>query len=353
MTDASDVSDAILPGRPWYDTDGKRIQAHGGSMYHDGSTFYWYGENKERTVPGSGIWHWGVRCYSSTDLYNWHDEGLIIPPDVENPSSPLHPAQKMDRPHIVYNAPTDRYVCWLKIMGEGDTQTVTVLTAPSFLGPYTIQRAWYHPLGMNAGDFDIAIDEGDGRAYYYFERVHSELVCADLTGDYTDVTGTFTTHFPHPHPPFVREAPAHFVRDGLHYLITSGTTWYFPNPSEIAVASDFHGPWTVLGDPHPTDPSHTSFRSQISCVFRHPDVDDLYVAMADRWLPHLSAEQSNVTDVFARLYRGESIEHVAGDELASVSDPDTSIADYVWLPVRFDGEIPRIDWRDEWRIDSD
>ena len=347
------MNDAIHPGRPWYDTNGTRIQAHGGSMYHDGSTFYWYGENKERTVPGSGIWHWGVRCYSSSDLYNWRDEGLIIPPDLEDPSSPLHPAQKMDRPHIVYNAATHRYVCWLKIMGEGDIQSVTVLTASHFLGPYSIQRAWFHPLGMNAGDFDIAVDDRDGRAYYYFERVHSELVCADLTDDYTDVTGTFTTHFPHPHPPFVREAPAHFVRNGLHYLITSGTTGYFPNPSEVAVASDFHGPWTVLGDPHPTDPSHTSFRSQISCVFRHPGFDDLYVAMADRWLPQVSAERSNVTDVFARLYRGESIEHIAGDELAFLSDPDTSIADYVWLPVRFDGEKPLIDWRDEWRIRGD
>jgi hypothetical protein len=34
-------------------------------------------------------------------------------------------------------------------MGAGDNQTVTVLTAESFFRPYTIQRAWYHPLGMS------------------------------------------------------------------------------------------------------------------------------------------------------------------------------------------------------------
>ena len=73
---------------------------------------------------------------------------------------------------------------------------MTILTAPTLLGPYTVVRSWYHPLGMNAGDFDIAVDEHDGRAYYYFERVHSELVCADLTDDYTDVTGRYTSHFP-------------------------------------------------------------------------------------------------------------------------------------------------------------
>ena len=28
---------------------------------------------------------------------------------------------------------------------------------------------------------------------------------------------------------------------------------------------------------------------------------------------------------------------------------DTSIADYVWLPVEFEGEVPVIRWYDEWR----
>jgi hypothetical protein len=186
-----------------------------------------------------------------------------------------------------------------------------------------------------------------GRAYFYFERVHSELICADLTDDYTDMTGDSSSHFPHPHPPFVREAPAHFVRDGRHYLITSGTTWYFPNPSEIAVADTHHGPWTVLGDPHPGDPTKTSFRSQMSCVFRHPEKEDLYIAMGDRWLPEIPADQSNVVEVFARLYSGEP-----HDGPPMQVESDTSIADYVWLPLRFEGEMAFIDWHAEWRVED-
>ena len=77
--------DSVRPGQVWNDTNGNRIQAHGGSIHHEDGTFYWYGENKERTTPGSGIWHWGVRCYSSTDLYNWDDLGLIIPPVARRP----------------------------------------------------------------------------------------------------------------------------------------------------------------------------------------------------------------------------------------------------------------------------
>ena len=31
------------------DTEGKRIQAHGGAIFHEGGVYYWYGENKEHT----------------------------------------------------------------------------------------------------------------------------------------------------------------------------------------------------------------------------------------------------------------------------------------------------------------
>jgi hypothetical protein len=344
------VLDAIHPGRVWNDTNGNRIQAHGGSIHHDDGTFYWYGENKERTTPGSDIWHWGVRCYSSTDLYTWDDRGLIIPPDVDDPTSPLHPAQKVDRPHIIHNAATGKYVCWLKVMGEGFTQTSTVLVADALLGPYEIVRTGLRPLGMNAGDFDLVVDPIDAKAYYYFERPHSELICADLTDDYTDVTGYYSTHFPRLHPPLVREAPAHFQRRGRHHLITSGTTSYFPNPSEVAVADTYHGPWTVLGDAHPDDASRTSHRSQISSVFKHPTKDDLYIALADRWLPGLPAEQSNLEDVYRRMFtRGP----LGEAELELIMDEaDTSVADYVWLPIRFDGDIATIPWRDEWRVEE-
>ncbi|HEU5028287.1 MAG TPA: family 43 glycosylhydrolase [Spirillospora sp.] len=341
---------SIRPGREWLDTSGHRIQAHGGSLLHLDGTFYWYGENKERSKPGSGIWHWGIRCYSSTDLYNWTDEGLIIPPVEDDPESPLHPARLVDRPHIVRDGRTGRYVCWLKIMGAGDVQTSTVLVADHLLGPYEIVRTGLRPLGMSAGDFDLVVAPGDRKGYYYFERVHSELICADLTEDYTDVTGYYSTHFPRHRPPDVREAPAHFTRGGLQYLFTSGTTAYFPNRSEVAVAETYHGPWTVLGDPHPGDPTGTSFRSQISSVFKHPAKKDLYIALADRWLPHVPAEVARQAPAaFRRMFAGEPVE--PGTALAAV-EVDTSIADYVWLPVRFEGGMPILDWHDEWRIED-
>jgi len=126
---------SFYPGRVWLDTEGKRIQAHGGSVMYQDGCYYWYGENKEKTTGRDNIWHWGVRCYRSTDLYNWEDLGLIIPPVTDDASSPLHPSSMMDRPHILYNQRTKQYVCWLKIMNRDGTQSETVLTADCLTGP--------------------------------------------------------------------------------------------------------------------------------------------------------------------------------------------------------------------------
>lgn len=339
---------SITPGQPWEDTNGNRIQAHGGSIMEVDGTFYWYGENKERSTPGSGIWHWGIRCYSSTDLYNWTDRGLIIPPEPDDESSPLHPRMSVDRPHIVRHHETGQYVCWIKVMSP-QGQRSTVLVAEHILGPYRIVHADLKPLGMNAGDFDLVIDPTDGKGYYYFERVHSELICADLTPDLTNVTGYYSTHFPLVKPPFVREAPAYFQRHGVHHLITSGTTGYYPNPSLVHTAPSYHGPWTDLNDPHPSDPSRTSFQSQVTSVFRHPFKEDLYIALADRWLPNYTADSEAAIRMHDESFLPMGGHSDAGGELTEV---DTSIADYVWLPLRFEDDGVYLDWHDEWKVED-
>lgn len=343
---------SFLPGQVWLDTEGKRIQAHGGSVIYIDGVYYWYGENKEKTDGKSNIWHWGVRCYASKDLYNWEDKGLIIEPDLDNPKSALHPASWTDRPHIIYNRFTRKYVCWLKVMSKEWTQSMTILTADDFLGPYTIVREGLRPLNMDSGDFDLAV-ASDGKAYYYFERVHSETICADLTEDYTNVTGYYSTHFPRLSPPYVREATAHFYREGKHYLVTSGTTGYLPNPSEIAIADTWHGPYRELGNPHPKDQSQTSYHSQISSVFKVEGKKDLYIAVADRWIPDkMDYKYEEYKAIFERnfdpAYSGPKTLGKFGED----SERNTSIANYVWLPFRFDGCRAYLDWKDEWRIED-
>ena len=342
---------SIRPGQVWLDTNGNRIQAHGGSIIATDDMFYWYGENKENTLPGSGIWHYGVRMYKSKDLYNWEDIGLVLPPVLNDPENPLHPAQYMDRPHILYCAKSRKFVLWMKIMGKDDVQFQTIATANAVTGPYKVVRS-FRPLGMSCGDFDLVVDPTDGKAYYYFERVHYELICADLTDDYTDVTGNYSVHFPHKRPPFVREAPAYFSRKHRHYLFTSGTTGYFPNQSEVACAASYHGPWNVLGDPHLGDVTHTSYHSQISSVFKHPGKKDLYIALADRWLTDLPDILPDADAAFNAEFDPHVADSTLMKSLKKLTTQNTSLADYVWLPVRFDGDMAFIDWHDEWRIED-
>jgi hypothetical protein len=352
---------SFKPGEAWLDTAGKPIQAHAGSILQVGERFYWYGENKEFTTGTTDVWTWGVRCYASTDLYNWEDLGLIIPPNTDDRSSPLHPAAGLDRPHILYNRDTKKFVCWIKLV-LGGYQTRAVLVADTITGPYTIVRKDMRPLGMSAGDFDLCVNPADGKAYMYFERVHSEMICADLTDDYTDFSGYYSTHFPRPGPPSVREGPAYFRRGGRHYLATSGTTGYFPNPSEIAVADTFHGPFTVLGDLHPSDRSRTSFNSQISCIFKHPKKRDLYIAMADRWIGPQSAPEfesgetsRSVQSAFGKVF-ADPRQTLSRAEAAAIGQAglkiNTSLSRYVWLPIRFEGDRPMIEWHSEWTLDE-
>lgn len=215
---------SIRPGEVWLDSSGNPIQAHGFSVFYsekDG-LYYWYGENKEKTKGGpfNTVWHWGVRCYASYDLYNWEDKGLIIPPQPDDLESPLHPTYCMDRPHILYCEKTGKYVAWLKIMCGTTSQFMSVMQADEFLGPYEFVHKIYKPLQMDTGDFSLPVDEQTKKAYFIFDRPHFEVVTATLSDTYTEVSGEFSEHYVDLHPPF-RSRPESFRKN-------SNGTWKIP-----------------------------------------------------------------------------------------------------------------------------
>lgn len=350
---------SIKPGTVWLDTEGKPIQAHGFQILVKDSTYYWYGENKEYTVPGSSVWTYGIRCYKSTDFYNWEDCGLIIPPDTINPLSPLHFSQTLDRPHILFCKQTGKYVCWIKSMDEDGY--FVILQSDNILGPYQYVRS-LRPGGFGVGDFDLYADEDTGKGYVWFERPHWEMICAELSDDYTDVTERYSNHFVGMRPPYTREAPTHFVYKGKHYLFTSGTTGYFPNESLISTFDDYHGIYYDLGNPHPSDSSKTSFWSQITDVVKIPG-RDLYIAVADRWMPQIvgTDDASREFERMKTLYQ-----HHKPNELnfngVLVKDKRNIVrtewdvtynATYVFLPIVYHRGMPQIVWKDEWRIEEE
>lgn len=356
---------AIYPGRPWPDTAGDPISCHGHSVLYNpaDSTYYWYGENKEKTVKGSNVWTYGIRCYSSKDFYNWKDEGLIIFPETTDTTHPLHYSQWLDRPHILYNEKTKKYVCWIKCMGENDGCFV-ILQAKRLLGPYELVNPGYRPLGFPVGDFEMWADERTGQGYIWFETGHWEMLCADLSEDYLAVTEHYSEHFVGIKPPETRESPAHFVKDGIHYLITSGTTHYHPNPSHVVRFTDPHGPYEDLGNPHPSDTSMTSFHSQISDVIQIQGKKNLYIAVADRWVPQgvgkdtarkfrASLEKAFASQTGPWPRREEHADVVDRSRTRRTSLESTAASTYVWLPIVWEeGDIPRIYWLDEWRLED-
>lgn len=353
------------PGQEWFDTDGNRIQAHGGCVFYGDGKYYWYGENKEKTLPGSGIWHWGVRLYSSDDLYNWKNEGIIMPPS-EDYESPLHPTQYMDRPHIIYNEKTKKFVMWLKIMGREDMsdQYMTVAVADKITDEFKIV-AKRELNGFSSGDFDLVVDEDTKKAFIYYDKVHDyvhkdipfhkDIVCSELTDDYTDVTGNYSNYHDTSEYRLGVEAPAFFKRNNSMYLLLSRTTGYIPNPTEYLISDNYFGPWERVGRIHEGDRENLSFRSQISSVFKHPKKKDLYIALADRWLVNLPEDLPDNLFEIENSQHDDSVKTINDerrDEAKRINTPqnrNTSIATYVWLPIMFEGEKPVIRWFDEWK----
>ena len=65
-----------------------------------------------------------------------------------------------------------------------------------------------------------------------------------------------------------------------------------------------------------------------------------------RWVPGcMECPCEVVRDAFISYFSG-----VKNPEAEKQMPP--TAADYVWLPFRFDGDMPILDWRDEWSPDD-
>ena len=345
------MSNTIKPGKPWLDNSGKRIQAHGGYLHYEDGLFYWYGENKEFTIGKGRIWTTGIKYYTSSDLCNWTYGGYLIEPSDDS-KSVLHPSRRMDRPHIVKCEKTGQYVCWLKYC---DKNEFSILVADRFTGPYTLIREAYQPYGKKCGDFDILVE--DGKAYLFVETDHLDLIVCVLDDTFTTVEGECVKLYEGIRPPFTREGVTVFKRDGLYFLLTSGMMGYVPNPSEVAASSSVWGPYHILGDPHVDEPGVSSYNSQISCIFKHPE-KDLYISLADRWVPEFVVDatvhdklERAIASNYSKQYKASIKEKIWMMRTPLMGSANTSISDYVMLPLTFENGMPTIHWLDEWAIE--
>ena len=116
-TETSQAGNVFKPGEIWPDNNGVHINAHGGGMLQQGDTYYWFGEHKTEG-EGGNVAQVGVHCYSSKDLYNWKDEGIALSVS-DDESSPIVKGCILERPKVIFNKKTGKYVMWFHLEPKG------------------------------------------------------------------------------------------------------------------------------------------------------------------------------------------------------------------------------------------
>lgn len=92
--------------------------------------YYFLGENK---LNGSAFQ--AVSCYSSTDLVQWTFVNNLL---TVQSSGDLGPNRVVERPHVMYNDATGKYVLWMHIDSSSYGEAkVGVATSSSVCGSYT------------------------------------------------------------------------------------------------------------------------------------------------------------------------------------------------------------------------
>ena len=279
--------DIVTPGSIWKDTDGNPINAHGGGLLYHNGTYYWYGEYKKgKTIlPDWATWECyrtdvtGVGCYSSKDLLNWKFEGIVLPAVKNDPDHDLHPSKVLERPKVVYNKKTGKFVMWAHVESADYSKACAgVAVSDSPVGPFIYQGS-FRPNNAMSRDQTVFVDD-DGRAYqFYSSENNATMYISLLTDDYLKPSGRFTRNFVKES----REAPAVFKYDGKYYMLSSGCTGWDPNVAEIAVADSIMGTWKTIGNPCTGPDADKTFYAQSTYVQPVIGKKDAYIAMFDRW----------------------------------------------------------------------
>ncbi|RYG30889.1 hypothetical protein EON81_24040, partial [bacterium] len=181
------ASAAFLPGQPWQDTTGNLIQAHGGGILQRGKTAYWYGENRSQGYNNKV----GVSCYSSTNLKDWKDEGVVLPkagfPEIFTDKGVC------ERPKVLYNAKTKKYVMWAHMDANGyGVSEAGVALGDKPTGPFRWLYSFRPVRGSTFRDMNVFQDD-DGRAYVIYSGEENQTMhVVRLNREFTGLDGPLT-----------------------------------------------------------------------------------------------------------------------------------------------------------------
>ncbi|AVV45010.1 RICIN domain-containing protein [Streptomyces sp. ID05-04B] len=260
---------SIANGTQFKDTSGNPLHAHGGGVLKVGSYYYWFGE--DRNADNTFRY---VDAYRSTDLKNWEFRNHVL---TQSSASELATAN-IERPKVVYNASTGKFVMWMHKENGTDYSEARAAVAVSDTvdGDYAWQGS-FRPLDQHMSrDITLFVDS-DGAGYMVSAaRENYDLQIYRLTADYTGIANLVADPWHNGH----REAPALFKRNGVYFMLTSGATGWNPNQQQYATATSVAGPWTAMtnvGDA-------TAYGSQTAYVLPvQGSSGTSYLYLGDRW----------------------------------------------------------------------
>jgi len=294
---------------PWRDTSGNLINAHdGGIIYADGK-YHWYGmalrPNRADGRPDGGQKTTvGVVMYSSSDLYNWTYEGVVLACSTD-PKSPLYGPMRFERPKIIYNDTTKQYVMWFHYVGyPGEHGTklgsgdAGVAVSGKVSGSYDF-KGFSRPIDTNGAVRDCTLfKDDDGAAYFIYDRDVGQpgpdgrvLHIVKLTDDYLGFSPTFYEIINASR----REAPAMLKLNGVYFLITSAETSWRNNPANYYHSTNIMGPYTEEANPCVGPNPETTFNSQGSYAFPIQGKKNAFILMLER---HITACMTDSSFIF-------------------------------------------------------
>ncbi|QWB22266.1 MULTISPECIES: RICIN domain-containing protein [Streptomyces] len=297
----------ITNGTQFKDTSGNPVHAHGGGVLKVGSYYYWFGEHRN----ADNTFRY-VDAYRSTDLKNWEFRNHVL----TEASDPELATANIERPKVMYNASTGKFVMWMHKENGTDYSEARAAVAVSDTvdGNYTWKGS-FRPLGQHMSrDITVFVDT-DGAGYMISAaRENYDLQIYRLTADYTGIASLVANPWPGGH----REAPALFKRGGVYFMLTSGATGWNPNQQQYATATSIGGPWSAMrniGDA-------TTYGSQTAFVLPVQGTSGTsYLYLGDRW--------------------GNSFGGTVNDSR------------YVWLPLNFSNSTTMsMSWSPEVTVDT-
>ncbi|OQD53723.1 beta-xylosidase [Streptomyces phaeoluteigriseus] len=259
----------IANGTQFTDTSGNPVHAHGGGVLKVGNYYYWFGENRN----ADNTFRY-VDAYRSTDLRNWEFRNHVL----TEASDPELATANIERPKVMYNASTGKFVMWMHKENGTDYSEARAAVAVSDTvdGNYAWQGS-FRPLGQHMSrDITVFVDT-DGTGYMVSAaRENYDLQIYRLTADHTGIASLVADPWHGGH----REAPALFKRGNVYFMLTSGATGWNPNQQQYATATSLTGPWSAMtnvGD-------STTYNSQTAYVLPVQGTSGTsYLYLGDRW----------------------------------------------------------------------